>query len=220
LKRNDARNRDATNTQKDTQQMGEKLGCFVARFGANFQPPPDPLNPTNDPELSRLLALPPGERLVAPAQAGCRCEFDAGRLVRMLKLADIEGEPEALDENPRQEADQGTGYMVDALLGDADAGRVCCGDCAHFERDRIGDGSGIGKCAVLADPPGGLLYPRIERRCGKFAAITVAVETVDPTAERLMVLHGGIARTLATMQGIPDVDGEFMRITDTSEAKP
>jgi hypothetical protein len=54
----------------------------------------------------------------------------------------------------------------------AGAGRVACRDCWNFQRDPIGDGSGIGRCAKLADPPGGLLYPRIERRCGEFEANT------------------------------------------------
>lgn len=54
--------------------------------------PPDPINPTNDPELSRLLSLPPGERLVALVQAGYHMDFEGGRLVRVVKLADIEGD--------------------------------------------------------------------------------------------------------------------------------
>jgi hypothetical protein len=118
----------------------------------------DPLNPTNDPELSRLLALPLGERLVALVQAGYHMGFENGRLARVVRLADIEAEPEALGEDQHQ--------------GDADAGRVACVDCRYFERDRIGNGSGIGKSAVLDNPPGGLLYPKIERRCSRFEAIT------------------------------------------------
>lgn len=121
-------------------------------------PPPDPLNPTNDPELSRLLALPAIERMQQLMWAGYRMEYEGGQLVRVVRLADIEGEPEALAEDQHQ--------------GDTDTGRVCCGDCGHFERDRIGDGSGIGACAVLDRPPGGLLYPRIDRRCSRFEAIT------------------------------------------------
>jgi hypothetical protein len=179
LKRNDTRNNDATDTQKDTQQTGEKSGCFVARSEGGFQPlpnplkpellailagkaggaepaplPPDPLNPTGDPELARLLSLPPGERLVALVQAGYRMEFEAGRLVRVVKLADIEGEPQHLDEDPHQEAD---------------TGRVCCGDCGHFERDRIGDGTGIGNCPTVNPPD--LLWPGTERHCLRFEAI-------------------------------------------------
>jgi hypothetical protein len=183
LKRNDTRNNDATDTQKDTQQTGEKSGCFVARSEGGFQPlpnplkpellailagkaggaepaplPPDPLNPTGDPELARLLSLPPGERLVALVQAGYRMEFEAGRLVRVVKLADIEGEPEALAEDQHQ--------------GDTDTGRVCCGECARFRRNRIGDPvHGIGRCSIFENPPGGPLWPKAERRCSRFVSI-------------------------------------------------
>jgi hypothetical protein len=48
------------------------------------------------------------------------------------------------------------------------AGRVACADCSNFIQNRFGMG-GIGRCAKLADPPGGLLYPRVERRCQRAA---------------------------------------------------
>jgi hypothetical protein len=118
----------------------------------------NPLNPTGDPELARLLSLPPGERLVALVQAGYRMEFEAGRLVRVVKLADIEGEPEALAEDQHQ--------------GDTDTGRVCCGECARFRRNRIGDPvHGIGRCSIFENPPGGPLWPKAERRCSRFVSI-------------------------------------------------
>jgi hypothetical protein len=132
---------------------------------------PDPLNPTNDPELSRLLSLPPGERLRALMWAGYRMEFEGGKLARVVRLADIEAE----------QGDQHQGAVVHAHQGDTDTGRVCCGDCGHFQRDRIGDGSGIGRCAVLDNPPGGLLWPRGERRCSKFERITAGTSTSEAT---------------------------------------
>jgi putative DNA primase/helicase len=52
---------------------------------------------------------------------------------------------------------------------------VACADCRHFQRDRIGDGSGIGRCKVLPDPPGPLLYPRVERICEDFDPATAKV---------------------------------------------
>ena len=49
---------------------------------------------------------------------------------------------------------------------------VRCGDCRHFERDRIGDGHGIGECRVRTDPPGPALYPKVERHCRHFEGST------------------------------------------------
>jgi hypothetical protein len=46
---------------------------------------PDPLNPSGDPELTRLLSMSPGARLVALVQAGYRCEFEGGRLCRVVR---------------------------------------------------------------------------------------------------------------------------------------
>lgn len=50
---------------------------------------------------------------------------------------------------------------------------VTCGQCQHFIKDDIGDGSGIGQCAIDAnhhhDQP---LYPTSERRCHGFMRIT------------------------------------------------
>ncbi len=60
--------------------------------------------------------------------------------------------------------------------------QVKCCDCRHFVMDKVGDGSGIGSCAVgggttraepskrypigyLIDPP---LYPSARRICGQF----------------------------------------------------
>jgi hypothetical protein len=57
--------------------------------------------------------------------------------------------------------------------GDTDAGRVTCGDCGHYQPNRFGAG-GIGRCAVQDDPPGGLLYPRIERRCPRYVTANTA----------------------------------------------
>jgi hypothetical protein len=49
------------------------------------------------------------------------------------------------------------------------AKQVCCGDCAAFLPDRIGDGSGIGDCANGIEVRGWPRYPRIERFCRGFA---------------------------------------------------
>lgn len=54
---------------------------------------------------------------------------------------------------------------------------VCCGNCGQFQPDTIGDGSGIGRCALMDNPPGGLLYPRIERRCPSFTPTTSTSNT-------------------------------------------
>lgn len=44
---------------------------------------------------------------------------------------------------------------------------VTCGTCQHWERDRVGDGSGLGSCAVSApasrEP--GTLWPNSAHRC-------------------------------------------------------
>jgi hypothetical protein len=52
-------------------------------------------------------------------------------------------------------------------------GLVCCVDCSHYQPNRFGAG-GIGRCAVQDDPPGGLLYPRIERRCPRYVTANTA----------------------------------------------
>lgn len=44
---------------------------------------------------------------------------------------------------------------------------VCCADCSQFSRDSIGDGTGIGKCAVNV-PVSFPRYPRAERYCTEF----------------------------------------------------
>jgi hypothetical protein len=51
-----------------------------------------------------------------------------------------------------------------------DTEQVTCGDCEHFQPDKIGDGSGIGSCQAGAWTPGrGLcLYPNAKRFCNDF----------------------------------------------------
>lgn len=50
---------------------------------------------------------------------------------------------------------------------------VCCSDCAHFEPDRIGDGSGIGTCAagVAVRPEVMPFYPHAARCCRRHRLI-------------------------------------------------
>lgn len=53
----------------------------------------------------------------------------------------------------------------------ADPITVCCADCRHFLQDTVGDGSGIGRCAVKGEGsrrPQPLLYPNIQRSCHSF----------------------------------------------------
>ncbi|SMF96564.1 hypothetical protein SAMN02949497_4394 [Methylomagnum ishizawai] len=45
---------------------------------------------------------------------------------------------------------------------------VRCGDCAAFQPDTIGDGTGIGRCGRGIEPGGGPLFPRVERYCRGF----------------------------------------------------
>jgi hypothetical protein len=54
------------------------------------------------------------------------------------------------------------------------SGPVCCADCRHFRRDAIGDGQGIGDCGagVPARPGFPARYPKAERYCRDFAAVT------------------------------------------------
>jgi len=54
--------------------------------------------------------------------------------------------------------------------------QVTCARCAHFHRDKTGDGSGIGSCAVKAWKPGRgpCLYPRAKRFCDEFKQREVA----------------------------------------------
>lgn len=55
-----------------------------------------------------------------------------------------------------------------AATGSTGGGHVACGSCSNFVANRFGAG-GIGRCKLIENPPGGLLYPRIERRCASFA---------------------------------------------------
>jgi hypothetical protein len=66
------------------------------------------------------------------------------------------------------------------------AGPVCCGDCQHFERDRVGFGQGVGRCGLGHRPPGPALYPKAARHCSRFEArgeITFQNETSGQMAE-------------------------------------
>lgn len=59
--------------------------------------------------------------------------------------------------------------------GPSEGGRlVRCGDCGHFQPDRVGDGSGIGRCGKGIDPGGGLMYPQVARTCRGFAGHVAA----------------------------------------------
>lgn len=58
--------------------------------------------------------------------------------------------------------------------------RVRCGECLHFIRDRVGDGSGIGGCSVNA-PSTGLRWPNAARYCPAFAA-----RLSEPLRDQLM----------------------------------
>ena len=55
---------------------------------------------------------------------------------------------------------------------------VCCADCSHFSRDLIGNGSGIGKCAVNAPTttPRYPRYPGTERYCQEFKLKIIKME--------------------------------------------
>ena len=55
-----------------------------------------------------------------------------------------------------------------------------CGNCDHFQRDRIGDGAGIGRCSINAEASrrGPSLWPGAVRTCGDFKATT----TEEPRA--------------------------------------
>jgi hypothetical protein len=57
---------------------------------------------------------------------------------------------------------------------EAASGPACCGGCRHFERDTVGDGSGIGQCAAGVPARAGwpARYPNSERHCREFAATT------------------------------------------------
>lgn len=62
-------------------------------------------------------------------------------------------------------------YWIDGVLPPTpiDAPRVRCSDCRHFERDQLGDGSGIGQCcAGVGDSQAAALWPNSERRCDAF----------------------------------------------------
>lgn len=56
---------------------------------------------------------------------------------------------------------------VEALAG---IKPVRCGDCAHFQPDTVGDGSGIGDCGKGVEARGWPRYPGVERYCRGFAS--------------------------------------------------
>jgi hypothetical protein len=55
---------------------------------------------------------------------------------------------------------------------------VVCGACQNFQRDQIGDGTGIGSCPTV-NPPG-LLWPGTQRHCAKFAPIITTTNEARP----------------------------------------
>lgn len=67
----------------------------------------------------------------------------------------------------------GTVRVAHSEPADRSSTKVCCGDCWHFQRDLIGDWTGIGTCTVsVVVCPGKEMpfYPNAPRHCGRFLA--------------------------------------------------
>jgi hypothetical protein len=138
-------------------------------FLRNLRNPPDPLS---DSAFTALIAKVAHDAKLSPTD-----------LWAFLSLEDIEflrtGDPNELRALWAFAASRGrTGNRTKGghdlpFPGEAEApgtdGIICCGDCAHFQPDRIGDGHGIGRCRQGIEPRGGVMYPGVERVCRGFS---------------------------------------------------
>lgn len=176
LTRNEARNEGATSLEKDAQQMGEKSGCFVAcqKFDSH---------PLTDADLSRLIVGTAQAHGVEPLavwrwldvgdieafRAGDRDHIAALSpcVASAVALGQLTPSGHALTPPPGLESVTTGATGSRRAMPTAEVVMVRCGDCGHFQRDQIGDGSGIGGCAVNA-PVKSARYPAIERRCNQF----------------------------------------------------
>lgn len=70
----------------------------------------------------------------------------------------------------------GTGNGEEAI-----AGQVRCADCAHFERDQVGDGTGIGSCGRGCAGQ----YPKAEHYCEGWEASQASSDGVKDLTRRL-----------------------------------
>ncbi len=89
----------------------------------------------------------------------------AGIRAGEIRLETVRGYAEVVDLEPLIEYDE---PEEPDILQDIDP--VTCGDCEHFQPDKIGDSTGIGSCRVNAWKPGrGMaLYPNAKRFCNDF----------------------------------------------------
>lgn len=129
------------------------------------------VKPLTDPELAELLTRVANRFKLSPAE-----------LWTFLSLEDIEalrtGNPDehralwAFAASRSRTGDRMTGGHDRPFPGTTQAPGgftpVCCGDCAHFQPDRIGDGTGIGRCGKGIEPHGGPMYPKVTRSCRRF----------------------------------------------------
>jgi hypothetical protein len=138
--------------------------------------------------LSRNLRN-PSKRLSDPAlaelvsRAAWRFGLTPADLWAFLSLDDLEalrtGRPEelrailAFAESRSRTGERTTGGHDLPFPGAAGAPAglkpVCCGDCAHFRPDTVGDGSGIEDCGKGIEARGRPRYPGTERYCRGFA---------------------------------------------------
>ena len=115
-----------------------------------------------------LVSLPAGERFAS------RCTPPATRAEVLL------WHPTATSLEPEDDSEVlvETEPLVDILadIGTAPASRsavVCC-TCRHWRRDTVGDGSGLGSCAVnaTASREQGSLWPHSSHRCRFHSGVT------------------------------------------------
>ena len=145
----------------------------------------DPCTRTPSAEVAATPAIPPGPFQNFEADSAHRVwlvampngERFASRCTPPATLAEVRGwHPAALSLEPEDDSEDPveTGpedpQDIPEYIGAAPASRsavVCC-TCRHWRRDTIGDGSGLGACAI--DAPAsrepGTLWPNSVHRCG------------------------------------------------------
>jgi hypothetical protein len=138
------------------------------------------VKPLTDPELAEVFI-----------QVANRFKLSPADLWAFLSLEDIEalrtGSPEehralwAFAASRSRTGDRMTGGHERPFPGANETPRgfvpVCCGDCTHFQPDRVGDGHGIGRCKKGIEPPGGPMYPKVTRSCRRFRAAAKSGES-------------------------------------------
>jgi len=128
--------------------------------------------PLTDTELAALITATAHPVGLSPADVWAFLSLEDLQTLRLAIPEEIEALRAFVESRARTGDRTRAGHDLPFPAGESASNSwnpVCCGDCLHFQPDRIGDGSGIGDCKAGIQPSGGLMYPRVERLCQAFA---------------------------------------------------